>query len=107
MNEEHFLAARLRRVCRLTGLAGYADMDDSTLSGCAGTVLGMIASKLESIDRLRDLASRADSPVGEAAGLIQIGWLKRSANYPDTWDYGEFTGMWAKVVREFWLPVYA
>lgn len=59
VSEAKFLAARVRRVCRLAGLTSYADMDNGTLSGAAGTVLGLVASVLE----------RANTALGHSVGL--------------------------------------
>lgn len=49
MEDEKFLAARLRRVVVMLGLADAVPMDDKSMAGCAGTILGMVARQIESL----------------------------------------------------------
>jgi len=89
-DEVRFLAARVRRVCVISGLTSYADMDDETLSGAAGTVLGMVARVLEQANNALgqsvglsiadlargDAAQPAASQEGDGKDVARLDWLE-------------------------------
>lgn len=62
-NEREFNAKRLRRVVNLLGLDSAVPEDNETLLGCIGSVLGMVARKIEE--------SMVDLNTPELWGLIE------------------------------------
>lgn len=60
-NQNEFDAARLRRVVKLVGLESAVPENDKTLLGCIGSVLGMVAREVETLQKqVKDANADAD-----------------------------------------------
>lgn len=95
--EQEFNAKRLRRVVNLVGLSSAVPTDDATLLGCMGSVLGMVARKLEEAAPPASTVSLTDELIGNFSDWPERIWLQRGEDdaHPfDKCDHSEVT--WCK-----------